>query len=72
MECSHISVAAELVQLSKKSSRVMYTGSAERKPTARRMVNNMTPCKYHKETPPATQPKLVTIELKTGMGDTEL
>ena len=50
----------------------MYTGSAERKPTARRMVNNMTPCKYHKETPPATQPKLVTIELKTGMGDTEL
>lgn len=73
MEHSHISVAAELIQHSKRSSRVIYTGSAERKQSGKRAVNStMTPCKYHKETPPAPVPKLIQTELTSGLIDTEL
>lgn len=74
MECSHMSVVAELVQLSKSpGSRVIYTGSAERKYSGRHaMPTNMTPCKYHNGTPPAPVPRLVMTELRSGLIDTEL
>ena len=68
-----MSVIAELVRLSKSPSRVIYTGSAEKKYSGRRAVpTNMTPCKYHNGTPPAPVPSLVMTELRNGLIDTEL
>ena len=49
LEMSHISVAAtvEPMNVDTPSTRVLYSGSAPRKQNA-----NLTPCKFHRATPP--------------------